>query len=373
MSARDEQAWEAVAGDGTDPTLLADVVAAVVDDESLVRRRLAEQLDRGQPPGAAVRHVAASRLLDDDAVADVVGSWRRSGVRVALPGDPQYPDRLLSVAAPPPVLAHRGEVAVCTRGPTVALVGARAATSYGRGVTAWLAEAAADAGVHVVSGGAVGIDAAAHGAAIGRPGRTTVVLGCGHGVAYPRPHARTGGLFDRVVDDGGLLLSEFLPDVPPRAHRVRGRNRLVAGLADVVVVVEGSTRSGSLITASAAVERGGTVMAVPGDVRARGSGAPHRLLAEGAVPCTGPADLLDALGMVGAADAATGGAPSRPSVLPEQAHAVLAQAWPRAVAVEDLARRAGVDVGGLLAALTRARMAGEVAVGRDGAVLRRGP
>src|SRR5690606_1664623 len=129
--------------------------------------------------------------------------------------------------------------------------------------------------------GAVGIDAAAHRAALESGGTTTVVLGCGHGVPYPRAHAVPGGLFDRVLDTGGALASELLPDEPPRAWQVRARNRLVAALVDVVVVVEGGARSGSLLTATAAADRGVTVMAVPGDVRAPGSVAPHRLLAEG--------------------------------------------------------------------------------------------
>ncbi|MEX0869263.1 MAG: DNA-processing protein DprA, partial [Nitriliruptoraceae bacterium] len=138
------------------------------------------------------------------------------------------------------------------------------------------------AGARVVSGGAVGVDAAAHHASLASPGGTTVVLGCGHQVSYPRPHARTGGLFAQVVASAGTVCSELLPYEPPRPGAVRARNRVVAGLADVVVVVEGGTHSGSLLTASAAAEWGRTVLAVPGDVRAPGSQAPHRLLAEGA-------------------------------------------------------------------------------------------
>lgn len=368
--------WDTVAAPGTDPTLLADVVAAMTADEPRVRREVAEGLGSGLAPDAALRRAVPPRLLRDPSVDAAGRAWARAGVRVALLGDPDVPPRLGTVAEPPPVVAVRGDATAPTGRPVAALVGARRATAYGRGVAAWLAEAAAEAGVHVVSGGAVGIDAAAHEAALGLPGRTTVVLGCGHDVAYPRPHARPGGLFDRVVEAGGALVSEFLPGSRPRAHRVRSRNRLVAGLADVVVVVEGGARSGSLLTATAAVDRGTTVLAVPGDVRAPGSAAPHRLLSEGAAPCTGPTDLLDALGVAAAAGAGDGDASGRggpPSVLPEPVRAALAAAWPRPVALDELARGTGMTAGVLLAALTRARVAGEVAQSVEGATLRRAP
>lgn len=379
--------WHDVAAPGTDPALLADLVAAMRADEATTRRRVAELLDAGRPAAEALRAVAPARLVpdpDDDRLAE---TWADHGVRVALLDDPGCPRRVGTVADPPPFLAVRGDVTRLDSAPVVAIVGARAATDYGRGVAAWLAESAAQAGVHVISGGAVGIDGAAHGAAVEPPGRTSVVLGCGHDVPYPRPHAAPGGLFARVVEAGGAVLSECLPSTPPRAPRVRARNRLVAGLADVVVVVEGGPRSGSLITATQAGERGATVMAVPGDVRAPGSAAPHRLLVEGAVPCTGPQDLLDVLGRDAPATAADcdasgghdgdagagAGARGLPSVLPDPVRRCLTAAWPRPVDLESLARDAGMPTGALLAALTRARVAGEVAQGPSGAVLRRRP
>jgi DNA processing protein len=314
-------------------------------------------------------------------VTRVLRGWQRLGVRVATVDDPGYPGRLrkgwphLDV---PPLLAWRG-VPLDDGHPTVAIVGARRATGYGTGVAAWLAEAASAAGARVLSGGALGIDAAAHHAALERPGGTSVVLGCGHDVRYPRPHAEPGGLFDRVVDHGGTLLSEHLPGARPHAGNVRARNRIVAGLADVVVVVEGGPRSGALVTATEAAERGVPVLAVPGDVRAPGSVAPHRLLAEGAGPCTAPADLLEALGThvpPGAAtDTVTAGSAARSaaSVLPGDVRALLVEAWPRPVAIDELAARCGRPAAVLLGALTRARVAGETAEDTGGVRLRRAP
>jgi len=288
--------------------------------------------------------------------------------------------------------------------PTVAIVGSRAATGYGVGIAAWLAEAAGAAGAHVLSGGAIGIDAAAHRAALGSAGGTSVVLGCGHDVAYPRVHARPGGLFEAIRAEGGALLSEQFPQVQPKAGVVRARNRIVAGLADVVVVVEGGARSGALLTATAALDRDRLVLAVPGDVRAPGSVAPNRLLGEGGHPCTDPQDLLDALAVSGgvrAVDAAVRAAPAATTagttedraevdgpaggtreqqpgsgaltVLPDSVHAALTAAWPRALPVDLLLERAGLGAGAVLAALTRAQVAGEVVEGPEGVVLRRRP
>lgn len=378
---RADTPWDAVAAPGTDPGQLAEVVGAMAQDEKATRRAVARAAD--EHGERAVHRLFPPTVVDRDLVARTAGArharaWAEHGVRVALLGDPGFPPRAAHVPQPPPFLAHRGDLSPLQERPVVALVGARAATAYGRGVAAWLAEGVAEAGVHVVSGGAIGIDGAAHGAACHLSGGTSVVLGCGHDVPYPRPHARPDGLFADVVSVGGAVLSECLPGTPPRPERVRARNRLVAGLADAVVVVEGGARSGSLITATAAGERGVTVLAVPGDVRAPGSAAPHRLLVEGALPCTSPADLLDALGQVAperpdGADAAAPGPAGPPSVLPSPVRACLARAWPRPVDLDDLAREAGVAMGALLAALTRARVAGEVAQGPDGARLRRDP
>lgn len=376
----------AVAADGVDPDRLARVLGwltepgrgpdglrhavarstTVADGQPPLLDDGDDVLDRVVPPLGAEARVRVAAVLD---------RWCRDGVRVATVADRVYPDRLRRgwphVDAPP-VLAWRGVPPADV--PAVAIVGARRATGYGTGVAAWLAEAASSAGARVLSGGAVGIDAAAHLAAYEGPGGTSVVLGSGHAVRYPRPHADPGGLFDRVLEHGGTLLSEQLPRARPHAGNVRGRNRIVAALADVVVVVEGGSRSGALVTATAAADRGIPVLAVPGDIRAPGSVAPHRLLAEGAGPCTGPVDVLEALGATPPPDAAGAAAGASPaSVLPPDVHAILADAWPRPVAVDDLAARTGRAAPALLGALTRARVAGETADDTSGVRLRRAP
>lgn len=372
-----------VAADGTDPDRVVALVAtglAPGGGGEALRRRCRDDPDA--PPGATPtalldRHLRAPDAWTAAPTATVLRRWTALGVRVATVGDPAYPARL-AVGWPhvdaPTLLAWRG-VAPAEADVAVAVVGTRRASGYGLGVAAWIAAELARAGVRVVSGGAVGIDAAAHRAALEEAGGTTVVLGCGHAVAYPRVHAGPGGLFDRVLDEGGTLVSEHLPDVAPRPGVIRARNRILAGLADAVVVVEGGAASGALLTATAAADRDRPVLAVPGDVRAPGSAAPHVLLREGAAVCAGPRDVLDAVGTPGGSAEDQGASPrvAPGSVLPAEVAAVLARAWPRPVRVDDVAAAVGGATGTLLAAVTRARLAGEVVDGPDGIVLARPP
>jgi DNA processing protein len=369
--------WEAVAAPGTDPEVLAHVVGRLAGPHGspkAIAREASALADVAPTITAIVRRLAPRPATSVREAAESVGEvWRQLGVRAAVVGDPAYPERLARgwpTTGGPVALAWRGPEDGLPRRPTVAIVGARRATPYGTGVASWLSAAAADAGCLVVSGGAVGIDAAAHAAALHVDGGTAVVIGCGHRVRYPRPHAIGGGLFDRVLGSGGWIVSELLPDVPPHPGNVLARNRIVAGLADAVVVVEGGPRSGSLRTAAVAAERGTQVLAVPGDVRAPGSAAPHRLLAEGAAPCASPEELLAAVtGSLGEEAESS----VDMSVLPPAVRAELEQRWPRPVRTGELAATSGMPVGRLLAALTSARVAGEIAESPEGVRLRSAP
>lgn len=375
-------ALDRVTASGSDPEALAAVLGWCVlprRGPATLRRQVVE------PDGRIDRRrlfdVVAPHLTPE--VAEVVGriatTWEQLRCRAALLGDPAYPVALADAAetvAAPLFLVGQGTWPMRT-GPSVAIVGARRAGSYGAGIAAWLASTLAERGIRIISGGAVGIDAAAHVAALGAAGGTAVVLGSGHAIRYPRPHHGAGGLFSRVIADGGTIMSEHLPDVPPRAGIIRGRNRIVAAVADAVVVVEGGQRSGSLLTASTAADIGRPVLAVPGDVRAPGSQAPHQLLREGASPCTGPQDVIDVLPQVGAVvasdiDRASDTAADAPGV-PAAVLTRLASAWPRSVAVEQLAREVDLPVAAVLAAVTRGQIAGALAIRPDGVVLRRRP
>ncbi|HEX5581503.1 MAG TPA: DNA-processing protein DprA, partial [Gemmatimonadaceae bacterium] len=183
------------------------------------------------------------------------------GARCLVLGEPAYPAPLLDLADAPPVLWALGDLALLEQ-PAGAIVGTRRATAHGTRAARRLAEAAGRAGAAVVSGLALGIDAAAHAGALETDGGTVAVLGTGLGVVYPRANAP---LRDRIREHG-LLLSELAPGDAADAGSFPRRNRIIAALARVTLVVEAPHRSGALITAEHALELGRTVAAVPGPI-----------------------------------------------------------------------------------------------------------
>jgi len=240
-----------------------------------------ECLDVATPGAAAAWRGEASRTLA--AAAD-------RGYRALWPAHPDYPPLLAEVIDPPLLLWADGHVEYLTR-PCVALVGSRRATTAGREVAARIAAELAGAGVVVVSGFALGIDAAAHRGALTR-GATIAVLGCGLDCPYPADHAS----LRTEVAGHGLRVSEFPPSMEPRPHHFPMRNRTISGLCAAVVVVQATERSGSLITARLALEQGREVIAVPGDVRTGGHAGCHALIRDGARLVERAADVLEELG-----------------------------------------------------------------------------
>src|SRR5207302_10050374 len=205
--------------------------------------------------------------------------------------DADYPARLRELDDAPPVLYLRG--ACKAPEPAVAVVGTRSPSPYGLDVAGALGEVLGGAGVVVLSGLARGIDAAAHAGALRQGGSTVAVLGCGVDVVYPREHR---SLMEAMLARGGIV-SEAPLGVPPRRQQFPLRNRLISGLAQAVVVVEGGVDSGSLITARHAARQGRPVYAVPGSVFSAASRGPHHLLAQGARLLQGPGPLLEAVGL----------------------------------------------------------------------------
>ena len=220
----------------------------------------------------------AGRLDPEDTPA-LVDEMSRRGVRVLLPGDLEFPSQLLDLSEPPLALWVRGPLDLRVAAlRSVAVVGARACTAYGERATAILAGGLAEQGWAVVSGGAFGIDAAAHRAALGVGGPTIAVMACGIDIAYPRSH---DALFARIADSG-LMISELPPGSQPLKHRFLARNRVIAALSRGTVVVEAARRSGAMATASRALELGREVMAVPGPITSMASSGTNRLLHEAA-------------------------------------------------------------------------------------------
>ncbi len=215
------------------------------------------------------------------------------GVRVLTWLDEGYPAPLRELRDAPPVVYVRG--AWAAGGPAVAVVGTRRASAYGLGIAEALGEVLGGAGAVVVSGLARGVDRAVHGGALRAGGVTVGVLGCGVDVVYPAEHRS----LMEAMQHRGAVASELPMGTPPRAQQFPPRNRLISGLAQAVVVVEGDVDSGAVITARYAAAQGRQVFAVPGSVYARASRGSHRLLAQGARILDRPEDLLGALGLQG--------------------------------------------------------------------------
>ena len=218
-----------------------------------------------------------------------VGAAKAAGARVVLLDDEWYPTRLREIANPPPLLYVRGSLASEAR--RVAVVGSRDADEQGLEIARSFGDALARAGVTVVSGGARGIDTAAHDGAFWGSGASVAVLGCGIDVAYP---PENGDLFDRIARGPGAVVSEFAPGTQPLPPNFPRRNRTIAGLCDAIVVVRAALRSGALITANHAAKENRRIFAVPGDPGNPQAAGPNELLrARGVLAATSALDVLE--------------------------------------------------------------------------------
>jgi DNA processing protein len=306
------------------------------DEERRARAALTALVEPGDPRvwraagqvGAAelVRRIIANsdrppRVDPFDAADRMLERAAKIGARLAIPGDPEWPEACLDglrmlaekqrrlidggtsvptierTVGPPLALWLRGPLQLAdTVRRSVALVGARAASSYGSHVANELGYGLADHEWSVVSGGAYGIDGAAHRGAMTGEGGTVAVLASGVDVPYPPGHA---GLFDRIAKEG-LLASEWPPGTTPRRPRFLVRNRVIAALTAGTVVVEAGARSGARATARRAGELGRVVMAVPGPVTSASSVGCHQMLRAGAILVTRTEEVLEEVGRIGA-------------------------------------------------------------------------
>ena len=204
--------------------------------------------------------------------------------------DPRYPPALSRVARPPERLYVIGDPTCLQEG--LAVIGARKATPYGRGLARRFAGQAAARGLVVISGGAYGCDAEAHRAAIDAGGRTLVLFGGGCDHVYPARHL---DLFQEIVDKGGAVVSEHDWGFPAQPYTFRARNRLIAGLARATLIVEAGLPSGTFSTADDALAAGREVYVVPGPITSPTSAGTNRLLAQGATPIVDDESFDDAL------------------------------------------------------------------------------
>lgn len=258
-----------------------------------------------------------------------------------------YPAQLREAADAPWALVGRGDPGLIEGlepFAAVTIVGARRATSYGREIARELGRELAAAGMTVVSGLAFGIDGCAHRGALDADGRTIAVLGCGPDNAYPAAHRSLW----RRIGEVGLVLAEQPPGAPPWRWTFPARNRIMAALAGMTVVVEGAARSGSLITADLAADLGRDLGAVPGPVTSRASAGPNNLLAGGACLVRDAQDVLDAMLGAGAERIARTGPP-----LDEALAVVLAAVEAGASTCDAIATSLGLPGPDTAAALAR--------------------
>lgn len=333
----------------------------------------AEEILEYDGPGLAARikmtpkAVQAFDSLKSDFDPDAVERRLKDrGLRAVALVDAEYPAALREMPDPPPALFVDGRL---PDGPAVALVGSRKSSITGDDAARHLARSLAERGVWVVSGLALGIDAAAHRGALDAGGPTLGVLGCGIDVVYPKGNR---SLFEEVRGVGGII-SEYYFGEAPLAWRFPARNRIVAGLCEYVVVVEAAEKSGALITARHASEAGRDVWAVPGPSSASECRGSNRLLADGAGVLW---DVDEFVRMVAPerADTAASAATSQLSIpvgLPENEARALAGVGFEPTETDVVAGRSGVSITELLPALTLLELKGYVIRDASGAFVRR--
>lgn len=331
----------------------------------VLQRRLLERFDQAEAvafrlpsaalasvhgigPATAEAIVAARREVRRAAAAEL-RLCARHGIEIWTMRDASWPAALETMSDPPILLYAKGSLPEATV--RVAVVGSRRATPYGRRVAAGLGAGLALRGIEVVSGGARGIDTAAHVGALEAGGRSVAVLGSGLVRPYPTENA---ALFARMAKSG-TLLSEFPLEAGPLPENFPRRNRLISGLSAAVVVVEATAKSGSLLTAAHALDQGRDVLAIPGPVSSPQSEGCHRLIQQGARLVQGVEDLMAELGPMyaGAVRTAPAAAPAETgSDLTEDEKEVLSLLQdPEPIHLDALADAAPFGVARLQAAL----------------------
>lgn len=322
-------------------------VCALASLRESTRLRLAALL--ASDPRETWESLAHERQLDRDLPRICHEVCAEHGITVIKRGAEHYPKILAVDPAPPSVLFVRGDISLLS-GRRAAVIGTRNATRAGRHFARTLGRGLGECGVNVVSGLARGIDGEAHWGALDADGAPPVgVVASGLDVVYPREHRR---LWDAVAE-AGVLMSEAPPGAPPEPYRFPQRNRIVAALSEVVVVVESASRGGSMLTVREAIQRGIDVMAVPGAPGVRTAEGTNDLLRDGCAPVTDLDDVLVALGL-----ATTGGVGDRRRTPQGVAASVLRAMGREPVTIEEIAGRTSLPALEVAVALGQLRETG---------------
>ncbi len=295
---------------------------------------------------------AISAGIEDEALAPSMQWLAEPGNHLLTLADPEYPQTLLQTADPPPLLYVKGRLDLLQQ-PALAIVGSRRATPQGEKDAEAFAQALSDAGFSIVSGMALGIDAAAHRGGLKGAASTIAVVGTGLDIVYP---ARNRDLAHQLAQQGAII-SEFALGTPSMAQNFPRRNRIISGLARGVLVIEAAVRSGSLITARLAGEQGREVFAIPGSIHSPLAKGCHRLIKQGAKLVESAQDILEELGY--SAPLSTG------SPVPEQAETAhiefVRQLGHNPCSIDTMASRTGLTAERVCAILLELEMNGRVA------------
>jgi DNA processing protein len=292
--------------------------------------------------------LAARSRIDPGGELERLG---RLGISAVHPGHLSYPRLLAEISGRPSLLYVRGELAAADD-TSVAIVGTRRATPYGRQAAERIAAELAQAGITVVSGLARGVDAVAHRAALEAGGRTIAVLGSGPDVIYPAEHRR---LAEQILESGAIL-SEFPPGAKPDAQNFPARNRIVSGMTLGTLIVEAPARSGALITASFAADQGREVFVLPGSVFAPTAEGTNALLRDGARLVRDGADILEDLGLGGRGAVAT----QSQMLLDDNERRLYDALGKEARHIDELAEEAGLSAGAASALMLTMELKGLV-------------
>ncbi len=299
--------------------------------------------------------------VSDAQIDDELAAAERFGARIVCDGDDEYPAALKSIYGRPAVLYIRGRLEA-TDAIAFAIVGARRCTHYGLEQSERFGELLGRAGFTIISGGARGIDTAAHRGALAAGGRTVAVMGCGLSTAYPSENAE---LFERIVaDDRGALISELPMNTAVLGGNFPTRNRIVSGLSLGVLVIEAARRSGALITARIADEQGRVVFALPGRADSLMSQGANALIRDGAILTQNLEDILEHLGEVGESMSAEEPPPGEfitPGELNEIESTLLDALSGGPLALDELVRSSKLSSGDVVSTMTMLVLKGAVA------------
>jgi len=302
------------------------------------------------------KNAEANRILSyyhrEATLDSMLEQMETRGISLLFADDERYPALLKSIDDPPYLLYCMGDAEVLSL-PGVAVVGTRHPSGYGEDMARTIGAALGEAGICVVSGMAIGIDACAHAGTLKKGGRTVAVLGSGLCNPYPPDNA---GLFHEILASGGAVISEYPPEARPHSFHFPHRNRVISGLCRGVVFVEGRVKSGGMITVRTALDQGREVFAVPGNIGQYYAEGPNTIIREGAVMLTSVDDILEDLGI-------------RPSV-PKSGEAleqgdsvsngILAALRKEAMGMDALRQATGLETDALIAQLCMLEIGGDI-------------